>query len=108
MMKKNSSSKSGTSARNNSSGPQGSAEKFFEETFHVSGEDMIKKVKELVREANVRKIIVKDKKGNIIAEFPLALGAVLTVLVPVLAAVGAIAALISECSITVLRERKKK
>lgn len=101
-MKKNSSKSAKSSAEKNST------EKFFEETFHVSGEDMIKKVKELVREANVRKIIVKDKKGNIMAEFPLALGAVLTVLVPVLAAVGAIAALISECSITVLRERKKK
>lgn len=108
MMKKTSSSKSKKSAGNNPAGSQGSAEKFFEETFHVSGEDMIKKVKELVREANVRKIIVKDKKGNIMAEFPLALGAVLTVLVPVLAAVGAIAALVAECSITVIRERKKK
>lgn len=79
----------------------------FEETFHVSGEDMIKKVKGLIKEANVRKIIVKDKKGQIMAEFPLAVGAVLTVLVPVLAAVGAIAALVSECSITVIRGKKK-
>ncbi len=79
----------------------------WEETFHVSGEDMIKKVKELMKEANVRRIIVKDKKGNVMAEFPLALGAVLTVLVPVLAAVGALAALLSECSITVIREKKK-
>ncbi len=79
----------------------------WEETFHVSGEDMIKKVKEIAKEANVRRIIVKDKKGNILAEFPLALGAVVTVLVPVLAAVGALAALLSECSITVIREKKK-
>lgn len=80
----------------------------YEETFHVSGEDMIKKVKELMKEANVRRIIVKDKKGNVMAEFPLALGAVLTVLVPILAALGALAALLSECSITVVRENKKK
>lgn len=79
----------------------------WEETFHVSGEDMIKKVKELMKEANVRRIIVKDKKNNVLAEFPLALGAVITVLVPVLAAVGALAALLSECSITVIREKKK-
>jgi hypothetical protein len=78
----------------------------WEETFHVSGEDMIKKVKELMKEANVRRIIVKDKKGDTLAEFPLALGAVITVLVPVLAAVGALAALLSECSITVIREKK--
>jgi hypothetical protein len=104
-MKKKTSTKS---TKNKSSGGTNSAEKFFEETFHVSGEDMIKKVKELIKEANVRKIIVKDKKGNVMAEFPLALGAVLTVLVPVLAAVGAIAALVAECSITVLREKKKK
>lgn len=85
--------------------PKGSSS--WEETFHVSGEDMIKKVKEIAKEANVRRIIVKDKKGNILAEFPLALGAVVTVLVPVLAAVGALAALLSECSITVIREKKK-
>lgn len=85
--------------------PKGAAS--WEETFHVSGEDMIKKVKEIAKEANVRRIIVKDKKGNVLAEFPLALGAVVTVLVPVLAAVGALAALLSECSITVIREKKK-
>lgn len=78
-----------------------------EETFHVSGEELLKKVKELIKEANVRRIIVKDKKGEVIAEFPLALGAVLTVLLPVLAAVGAIAALLTEGSITVVRDKKK-
>ncbi len=79
-----------------------------EETFHVNGEDMIKKVKELLKEANVRRIIVKDKKGHPVAEFPLAVGAVITVILPVLAAVGALAALLSECSITVVRDMKKK
>lgn len=80
----------------------------YEETFHVSGEDMIKKVKEIMKEANVRRIIVKDKKGSVMAEFPLALGAVLTVLMPILAALGALAALLSECSITVVRDKKNK
>jgi hypothetical protein len=78
-----------------------------EETFHLNGEELLKKVKELVKEANVRRIIVKDKKGGIVAEFPLAVGAVLTVLLPVFAAVGAIAALLSECSITVVRDKTK-
>ncbi len=78
-----------------------------EETFHVSGEELLKKVKDLLKEANVRRIIVKDKKGDIIAEFPLAVGAVLAVLLPVLAAIGAIAALLTEGSITVVRDKKK-
>ncbi|HBC72720.1 MAG: hypothetical protein UX91_C0006G0123 [Candidatus Amesbacteria bacterium GW2011_GWB1_47_19] len=73
------------------------------ETYKVEGEKLIAKVKELVREGNVRKIIIKDKNNKTVMEFPLTLGVVGTVLAPILAAVGAIAALIGECSITVER-----
>ena len=83
---------------------EGKSGKQLEETFKVSGEGLIKKVKELIREGNVRKLIIKDSKAQTIIEFPLTVGVVITVLAPVLAAVGAIAALISECSITVVRE----
>lgn len=78
-----------------------------EETFHVTGEKLLGKVKELIREGNVRRIIIKDKKGKVLVEFPLTFGVVGAVIAPVLAAVGAIAALITECSITVQREEKK-
>jgi hypothetical protein len=74
------------------------------ETFTVNGEDLLKKVKELIHEGNVRRIIIKDKKGKNLIEFPLTIGVVGAVLLPVFAAVGAVAALVTECSITVERE----
>ncbi|OGD63596.1 hypothetical protein A2160_01870 [Candidatus Beckwithbacteria bacterium RBG_13_42_9] len=74
------------------------------ETFKVRGEELIKKVKELVKEGNVRYITIKDKKGKTLIMFPLTVGVIGAVIAPVLAAVGAIAALVSECTITVERE----
>lgn len=80
----------------------------FEETFKVKGEEVVGKVKELVKEGNVRRIIIKDKNGKDIIQIPLTLGVVGAVLAPALAAVGAIAALVAECSITVEREKSTK
>jgi len=74
------------------------------ETFTVHGEDLLKKVKELIHEGNIRRIIIKTKDGTSIVELPLTLGVVGAVISPVLAAVGAIAALVSECAITVERK----
>lgn len=76
-----------------------------EETFNVKGEQLLGKVKEIINEGNVRRIIIKDKSGKIIIEFPLTIGVIGAVFAPALAAVGAIAALVSECSITVEREK---
>lgn len=73
------------------------------EEFQVSGEDLLKKVKELIEEGNVRKITIKSRDGKTIAEFPLTLGVIGAVIAPVLAAVGAIAALVTECTIAVER-----
>lgn len=77
-----------------------------EETFKVSGENLIAKVKELIREGNVRKITILNKEGAIIAVFPLTVGVVGAVIAPPLAAIGALAALISECTIKVERKTK--
>jgi Domain of unknown function (DUF4342) len=74
------------------------------ESFTITGESLLKKVKELIEEGNVRKIIIKDKSGKEIMSFPLTVDVVGAVLAPVLAAVGALAALIGECNITVERE----
>ena len=74
------------------------------ESFHVNGEELLKKVKELIREGNVRKITILDKHGKKLVVFPLTIGVVGAVIAPVLAAVGAIAALIIECTITVERK----
>ncbi|MDP4265505.1 MAG: DUF4342 domain-containing protein [Bacteroidota bacterium] len=79
--------------------------KTFKESFTVSGEQLLKKIKELIAEGNVRKITIHDKAGKEIMSFPLTIGVVGAVLAPVLAAVGAIAALIGECTISVEREQ---
>ncbi len=74
------------------------------EEFKVSGAELLQKVKQLIAEGNVRKITIKDKDGKSLASFPLTLGVVGALVAPVLAAVGAIAALIGECTISVERE----
>lgn len=76
----------------------------FKETFDLKGEQLLKKIKELIEEGNVRKISIHDKTGKELMSFPLTIGVVGALLAPVLAAVGALAALIGECSISVERE----
>lgn len=78
------------------------------EEFKVNGEELLAKVKEIIREGNVRRLIIKDKDGKTLIEIPLTVGVVGIVLAPVLAAVGAIAALVTECSIIVERNEEKK
>ena len=74
------------------------------EEFKVSGEGIIKKVKELIKEGNVRRIIIIDEKGDTLMEFPLTFAVLGTAIAPVLAAVGALAALIANCTIIVERK----
>ncbi len=76
------------------------------EEFKVNGEDLLKKVKEIIKEGNVRKISIKNKNGKTIVELPLTVGVVGAAIAPLLAAVGAIAALVTECTIVVEREEK--
>ncbi|MDP9047379.1 MAG: DUF4342 domain-containing protein [Bacteroidota bacterium] len=74
------------------------------ESFFIDGEALLKKVKELIAEGNVRKITITDKTGKEVMSFPLTVGVVGAFLAPVFAAIGALAALIGECTITVERE----
>ena len=74
------------------------------ETIKVKGEQLLKTVKNLINEGNVRRITIKDKNGKQIIIIPLTIGVIGAVFAPVLAAVGAIAALVTECSITVERK----
>ncbi len=83
------------------SGKKDSSKK--QESFEIRGEELIKKVKELIREGNVRRITIFDKKGKEILVIPLTVGVVGALLAPPLAAVGAIAALVTECTIKVER-----
>ncbi len=78
------------------------------EEFKVDGEDLLKKVKAVINEGNVRRITVKSKEGKTLVEIPLTIGVIGAVLAPVLAAVGAIAALVTECTIVVEREEDEK
>lgn len=80
--------------------------KTAKETIRVSGDNLLKTVKDLIAEGNVRHITIKDKDEKTIIEFPLTLGVVGAMFLPVLAAVGAIAALIGECTISVDRIKK--
>ena len=59
------------------------------------------KVKELVHEGNIRRIIIKNEEGKTLIEVPLTMGVIGAVLLPVLAAIGAIAALVTDCTIVV-------
>ena len=71
------------------------------EEFRVSGEELLKKVKELIAAGNARRIIIKNEEGETFIEIPLTIGAIGAVLVPPLATVGAIAALGAKCPIVV-------
>jgi len=74
------------------------------EEFKVSGDRLVEKIKNLIKEGNIRKITIKDKNGKDLIMFPLTIGVVGAVLAPILAAIGALAALIGECTISVERE----
>jgi len=74
------------------------------EEFKVTGEMLLSKIKELIHEGNVRRIVMKNDSGHVIAEFPLTAGVVGAILVPVWAAIGAIAALAADLTIVVERK----
>lgn len=76
-------------------------EKFRTEEFHVNGEELLGKIKGLVHEGNIRRIIIKNKEGAVVMEIPLTFGVVGALLAPSLAAVGAIAALLTEATVVV-------
>jgi hypothetical protein len=78
--------------------------KTFWESFKAEGENVVEKVTQLVHEGNVRRVVVKHD-GRTVAEFPLTAGVVGAVLAPVLAAIGALLALMKECTIEVERAR---
>lgn len=80
---------------------------FSKESFTTTGENLLKKVKDLIEEGNVRRVTITDKSGRELMSIPLTIGVVGALLAPVLAAIGALAALIGECTITVERDGDK-
>lgn len=77
-------------------------ERTYTESFRVAADQLVEAVKRLIREGNVRRVIIKQE-GRTVVEFPLTVGVVGTVFAPVLAAVGALAAVLTECTIEVER-----
>ena len=73
------------------------------EEHKVSGDRVIGKIKELIHQGNVRRIIIKNDDGRSLIEVPLSVGVVGAVLAPMWAAIGAVAALVASCSIEVER-----
>jgi len=76
----------------------------YKKEFSVSGEEIMAKIKEIIREGNARRIIIKNEKGEAILEIPLTVGAIGTLIAPVLAGVGALAALMTKCTIEVIKK----
>ena len=77
--------------------------KFTSEEYTVSGDDVVEKVKKLLHEGNVTRVIVKDEAGKTLLEIPATVGVVGVVVAPWLAALGVIAALVTNCRIVVER-----
>lgn len=79
----------------------------YTEEFKINGEQLVGRVKSLIREGNVRRIIIKSREDKALVEFPLTIGLVGAVIAPALAAVGAVAALVTECTLVVERDDGK-
>ena len=80
------------------------ADKTYWDTFKAGSENVIDQIKALIREGNIRRVVVQHE-GRTIAEFPLTAGVVGALVAPVLAAIGALIALLQDCTIQVERER---
>jgi hypothetical protein len=81
----------------------GSSVKAYTEEFSVSSDDLVRKVKDILHQGNVNRITVRDQQGKLLLEVPAAAGLIGAILAPWLAALGAIAALVTECKISVER-----
>ena len=77
--------------------------KVVKEELSISADNLVSKVKELIREGNVTRIIIRDEKGKTLLEIPATVGVVGAILAPWLAALGAIAALATRCTLAVER-----
>jgi hypothetical protein len=74
------------------------------EEFQFSGDMLLAKIKEIIREGNIRRIIIKNEDGRVLIDIPLTIGVVGTLLAPQLAAIGAVAALVLKGSIVIEKE----
>ena len=75
----------------------------MKEEFKVKGEELVAKVKQLLHEGNVRRVLIKDEHGKVFMEIPLTFGVIGALIAPMLAALGALAALVADLKIEVIR-----
>lgn len=78
----------------------------IKEEFRVKGEELVEKVKQLIHEGNVRRLIIKDETGKVYLEIPVTVSVIGVLIAPMLAAVGAIAAMVAHLQIEVIRNEE--
>ena len=78
----------------------------IKEEFKVRGEELVEKIKQLIHEGNVRRLIIKDETGKVYLEIPVTFGVIGAIVAPMLAAVGAIAAMVANLKIEVIRDKE--
>jgi len=75
------------------------------EQFKVYGHELLKKIKDLIKEGNIQRIIIKNEKGVVMIEIPVTFAAVAAIAAPMLAAIGSLAALMTKCTVEVIRKK---
>jgi hypothetical protein len=81
-------------------------EKIYEE-LKVLGKDLVEKVKALIHEGNVRRLVIKDEKGHVFMEIPVTIAAIGTIAAPLLAALGALAGMVARFTVVVERAQER-
>jgi hypothetical protein len=75
----------------------------IKEEFRIKGEELVEKIKQLIHEGNVRRLIIKDEEGKVYLEIPVTFGVIGALIAPMLAAVGAVAAMVANLKVEVIR-----
>ncbi|MEI6454821.1 MAG: DUF4342 domain-containing protein [bacterium] len=78
----------------------------IKEEFRVKGEELVEKIKQLIHEGNVRRLIIKDEDGKVYLEIPVTFGIIGAIIAPMLAAVGAVAAMVANLKVEVVRNEE--
>jgi hypothetical protein len=76
----------------------------MKEEFRVKGEELVEKIRQLIHEGNVRRLIIKDEEGKVYLEIPVTFGVIGALIAPMLAAAGAVAAMVADLKIEVVRD----
>jgi hypothetical protein len=80
--------------------------KFRTEEFHIDGDLLVAKIKELLQQGNIRRVIIKNEEGRILIDIPLTAGVVVGLIAPQLAALAAIGVLVTKCTLVIEREEE--